>query len=128
MMASPSRYLTPAVPVVHSVVSFARVSTELVWEVYSPEILDVFPTFEPYPDTSLYVPTTSPDTPALSEGPVQLLGTKSLSPWGPVSMDIPLACDIITQIRTSAAHTMHSNLCAYYCDCCMQVLIKSLCL
>ena len=34
-----------------------------------------------------YVPATSPVTPALSDGSVQLLGNESLSPGGPASMD-----------------------------------------
>ena len=73
VITSPSQYLAPAVPVVPSAISSARVSLEPVREVYSPGTLDVFPTYEPSPDTSLYVPATSPVTPALSEGPVQLI-------------------------------------------------------
>ena len=49
--------------------------------------LDVFSTYDPSPDTSLYVPATSSVTPALPEGPVQPLDTEFLSSGGPVSMD-----------------------------------------
>ena len=79
-MTSPSPYLAPVVPVVPSAVSSARVSHEPIREVCSAGTLDVFPSYDPSPDTPLYVPATSPVTPALSEGPVQLLGTESLSP------------------------------------------------
>ena len=82
VIASPSHYPAPAVPVVPSAVSSAQVSPEPVREVYSHGTPDIFLTYEPSPDTSLYVPATSPVTPALSEGHVQFLGTESLSPGG----------------------------------------------
>ena len=94
MLTSSSHYPAPAVTVVLSAVSSARVSPDPIREVYSLGTLDVFPTYEQSPDTSLYVLATSPVTPALSEGPVQLLGTESLSPGGPASMDSLLAGDI----------------------------------
>ena len=74
VMTSPSSYPAPAVPIVPSAVSSARVSPEPIREEYSPATLDVFPTYVPSPDTSLYVPATSPVT------PVQPLDTEFLSP------------------------------------------------
>ena len=38
----------------------------------------MFPVYEPSPNMSLYVPTTSPVTPAFSEHSLHLLGTESL--------------------------------------------------
>ena len=64
VMTSPSQYPAPVAPVVPSVASSTRVSPALIWEAYSPGTLDVFPTYVPSPDVSLYVPTTSPVTPA----------------------------------------------------------------
>ena len=81
VMTSPSHCPAPAVPVVPSAVSSVQVSPELVREVYSPGTPDVIPTYEPSPDASLYVPATSLVTPALSEGRVQLLGTKVEIDW-----------------------------------------------
>ena len=102
-MTSPSHYPVPALPVVPSAVSSAWVSPEPIREVYSSGTLDVFSTYEPSPDTSLYVPATSPVTPALSGGggggPVQLLGTESLSLGSPSSMDSLLAGDITLMDR-----------------------------
>ena len=57
------------------------------WEAYSPGTLNVFPTYVPSPDVSLYVPTTSPVTPA------QILDTEFLSLDGPASMDSLIAGD-----------------------------------
>ena len=53
VMTSPSRYLAPAVPVVPSAVSSARVSPEPIREEYFPGTLCVFPTYVSFPDTSL---------------------------------------------------------------------------
>ena len=103
VMASPSCYPAPTISVGPAAVSSTRVLHELVREVYSSGALDVFPVYEPSPDTSLYVPVTSPVTPALSEGPVQLLGTESLPPGGPASMDSLLAYDITLLDRDQVA-------------------------
>ena len=92
VMASLSHY--PVVHVVPSAVSSAWVSPEPVRELYSSGTLDVLPVYEPSPNLLLYVPATSPVTTALPEGPLQLLGTESLSPGGPASMDSLLAYDI----------------------------------
>ena len=53
VMASPARYLAPALPVVPSPVSFARVPHGPVWEVYSSGELDMFPVCEASPDAAL---------------------------------------------------------------------------
>ena len=53
VMTSPSHYPAPAVPVVPSAVSSVWVSPAPVREVSSTRTLDVFPTYEPSPDTSL---------------------------------------------------------------------------
>ena len=72
----------PAVPVVPSAVSSAWVSPEPVREVSFSGMLDVFPVYEPSPNTSLYLPATSPVTHALLGGHLQLLGTESVPPGG----------------------------------------------
>ena len=63
VMTSPSRYPAPAVPVVPSAASSMRVSPAPIREEYSPGTLDVFPTYFPSTDISLYVPATSLVTP-----------------------------------------------------------------
>ena len=68
-MESPSRYLEPAVPDMLSAVSSSeQVSSDQDREVGSDATLDVFPVHEQSPDTSYYVPMTSPVTPLFLEG------------------------------------------------------------
>ena len=56
--------------------------------------LDVFPVYEPSPNSSLYVPATSPVTPAFTEGSLHLLGMEFLPPGGRAPLDSLLAYDI----------------------------------
>ena len=64
-------------------------------EVNSAATLDVFPVYERSPDTSYYVPVTSPVTPLSSEGVLPLLDPESLSLGATASLDSLLENDII---------------------------------
>ena len=75
VMESPSRYPALAVPVM--TVS-AQVSPGRDREVSSSGTLDVFPVYENSPDTSYYVPATSPITPPFSKDSLPLFGPESL--------------------------------------------------
>ena len=97
VMESPSHYLAPAVPVVPSAVSYARVSPGRDREVSSSLMLDVFIVYEKSPDTLYYLPATSPVTPPFSEGSLPLLGPESFPLGAPASMDSLLAYDITLQ-------------------------------
>ena len=78
---SPSHYPVPAEPVVLLAVSSTQVYPSRVREERSSGT----------PDTSCYVPVTSPVTPIFSEGSLPLSGPESL-PWGvPASLDSLLA-------------------------------------
>ena len=73
--------------VVPSAATSTRVSPAQIREAYSPETLDVFPTYVLSPDVSFYVPTTSVVSPALT------VDTEFLSPGSPASMANLLAGD-----------------------------------
>ena len=93
VMESPSRYLDPAVPSVHSAVSsYVRVSSGQDREVSFAATLDVFPVYEQSPDMSYYVSATSPVTPLSSELP--LLDPESLPLRAPASLDRLVTNDI----------------------------------
>ena len=97
VMTSLSSYPASAVPVVPSAVSSARVSLEPIREVYSPGIIDVFPTYKPSPDTSMYGDSCTPG------GSCAALDTGFLSPGGgggPVSMDGLFVGDLWIGTRT----------------------------
>ena len=83
VMTSPSRYPAPVVPPCPPQLPLRGP----IREEYSPGTLDVFPTYVPSPDISLYVLVTSPVT------PVQPLDIEFLSPGGPASIDNLLAGD-----------------------------------
>ena len=91
---SPSHYPATAEPVVLSAVSSTQVSPSQVWEERSSVTLDVFPVYEESPDSSYYVPATSPVIPPFSEGSLPLLGPESLPRGVPASLDSLLAYDI----------------------------------
>ena len=95
VMESPSRYLEPVVPSVNSAVSSSvRVSSVQDREVSSAVTIDVFPVYELSPDTSYYVPETSPVTPLSSEGLLPPLDPESLPLGAPASLNSLLVNDI----------------------------------
>ena len=96
VMTSPSSYPASAVPVVPSAVSSARVSPEPIGEVYSPGIIDVFLTYKPSPDTSMYGDSCTPGGSCAALGHwVSLAGGGG----GPVSMDGLFAGDLWIETR-----------------------------